>query len=249
MPVPPKKNSAFTFYLGLISQATGLLQANPTLAAGDVKIAIDDGAPANLATLPVVDADFTKRVKVVLSAAEMNGDNISLIFSDQAGAEWSDALLNIQTSTATIDDITTLIAASVLAAAATVTIPSLDNEIRDFVVGDDFNVERDILNVPVGATLTKAWFTVKISEDDLDATAVFQLDITSAYVAGKGQITDNGADQSGHVSFEVLATDSIKLTGNQLYRYDIQVLTSTGKLYTPEKGSIMGRKQVTRATS
>lgn len=106
--VPCKKNGAagYIFYVGLVSQANGnLLQVNPTLAAGDVKIAIDDGDPANLATLPVVDANFTKRVKVVLSQAETNGDNLSIIFCDAAGAEWCDQIINIQTTSNQIDDI------------------------------------------------------------------------------------------------------------------------------------------------
>ena len=96
---PPKKNdtAGYTLYLSLVSQAdTKIFQANPTLAAGDAKIAIDDGAPANLATLPAVDADFTKRVKVVLSQAETNGDNLTLILSDAAGAEWCDLTINLQ---------------------------------------------------------------------------------------------------------------------------------------------------------
>jgi hypothetical protein len=110
--VPAKKNTAYITYVGLVSKANAsVLQANPTLAAGDVKVAIDDGAPANLATLPVVDADFTKRVKVSLSAAEMNGDNISIIFSDAAGDEWCDLIVNIQTGANQIDDLATSIAA------------------------------------------------------------------------------------------------------------------------------------------
>jgi len=104
--VPAKINTAFTFYVSLISQAnTKIAQANPTLAAGDVKVAVDDAAPANLGTLPVVDADFTKRVKVVMSAGEMNGDNITIIFSDAAGAEWCDLTVNIQTAARQIDDL------------------------------------------------------------------------------------------------------------------------------------------------
>ena len=97
---PPKKNdtAGYTFYVSLVSQAdTKIFQVNPTLAACDVKIAIDDGAPANLGTLPAVDADFTKRVKVVLSQAETNGDNVTLIFTDAAGAEWCDLTINLQT--------------------------------------------------------------------------------------------------------------------------------------------------------
>jgi hypothetical protein len=104
--VPCKKNdpNGYIFYVSLVSQAdTKLMQANPTLAAGDVKIAIDDGAPNNLGTLPAVDADFTKRVKVILSQAETNGDNLTIIFSDAAGAEWCDLTINIQTSAQTFD--------------------------------------------------------------------------------------------------------------------------------------------------
>lgn len=104
--VPPKKNAIFTLYISLRDQAdTKLFKASPTLAAGDFKVATDDTAPANLGTLPVVDADFTKRLKVVFSASEMNGDNITMIASDAAGAEWVDLAVNIQTSTRQIDDL------------------------------------------------------------------------------------------------------------------------------------------------
>src|SRR3990167_8475911 len=99
--VPCRKNDAngFVFYTSLAPRtASGIWQANPTLAAGDVKIAIDDGAPANLGTLPVVDADFTDRVKVVLSQAETNGDNLTIIFLDAAGAQWASKTINIQTA-------------------------------------------------------------------------------------------------------------------------------------------------------
>lgn len=114
--LPPKKNTAFVFYVSLVSQASRpAFQANPTLAAGDVKVAIDDGAPANLTTLPAVDADFTKRVKVSLSSAEMNGDNITVIFSDAAGAEWDDLTVNLQTvTTSQIDDLATAASVSAL---------------------------------------------------------------------------------------------------------------------------------------
>ncbi|MGH7510889.1 MAG: hypothetical protein ACREMZ_15660 [Gemmatimonadales bacterium] len=104
--VPPKRAAEFILYVGLVSQVDAkLLQANPTLAAGDVKIAKDDGAPADLATLPVVDADFTKRIKVVLSATEMTADNVTILFSDAAGAEWADLMINIQTAARQVDDL------------------------------------------------------------------------------------------------------------------------------------------------
>lgn len=104
--MPAKRATAYVTYVALRSQSNpSILQANPTLAAGDVKVAIDDAAPANVTTLPVVDADFTKRLKVSLSAAEMTGDNISLQFSDVSGGEWCDHFVNIQTTQIQLDDV------------------------------------------------------------------------------------------------------------------------------------------------
>lgn len=104
--VPPKKNAAFTTYVMLASQSqANTFQDNPTLASGDVKVCVDDGAPANLATLPTVDGDFTKRVKVELSASEMNGDVITVLFSDASGAEWKDLMFTIHTAAQTLDEV------------------------------------------------------------------------------------------------------------------------------------------------
>lgn len=103
---PPKKNAAFRCFVALISQAnTKVMQSTPTLAIGDVKVSIDGGALANLTTLPVVTPAAGKLVQVDLSAAEMNGDNITLVFSDAAGAEWCDLVLNLQTTARQIDDL------------------------------------------------------------------------------------------------------------------------------------------------
>lgn len=104
--IPPKKNTAFVFWVSLPSQAnTKIMQVNPTLAAGDVTVTIDGGTASNLATLPTVTPASGKRVKVSLSAAEMNGDNITVVFSDAAGSEWCDLTINIQTSANQIDDL------------------------------------------------------------------------------------------------------------------------------------------------
>ena len=104
--VPPKKNAAHTFFLALGSQSSAYtFQTNPTLATGDVKVSTDGAAFANIATLPVVTPSGGKAVKVDLSASEMNGDNIQVLFSDAAGAEWADVLINIQTSARQLDDL------------------------------------------------------------------------------------------------------------------------------------------------
>lgn len=102
--VPPQKGVEYIFYVGLVSQAdTKLLQNNPTLAAGDVLVSTDGGATSNLDTLPAVTPANSDMVKVTVSATEMNGDNIIIVFSDAAGAEWCDKLICIQTSAQSLD--------------------------------------------------------------------------------------------------------------------------------------------------
>ena len=101
----PKSGVAYIFYGSLVSQAdTKLFKSAPTLAAGDFKVSIDGGAFANLATLPT-NTPGTFSVKFSMSAAEMTGDNILVVASDAAGAEWCDQCWNIQTSARGIADL------------------------------------------------------------------------------------------------------------------------------------------------
>lgn len=106
--VPVRKNDAngAIFYVALSPRtANGQFQSNPTLASGDVKISKDGGAFSNLATLPDVDPDSGKAVKVTLSQSETNADNIQIVFSDAAGAEWCDLFINIQTAARNLEDL------------------------------------------------------------------------------------------------------------------------------------------------
>lgn len=110
--VPCKKNdpNGYVTYIPLVSQSNPLIfQDNPTLATGDVKICIDDGAPVNITTLPVVDADNTTSIKVVLSQAETNGDIIRLQFHDAAGSEWCDLKMVIHTVAQTFDELDAIV--------------------------------------------------------------------------------------------------------------------------------------------
>lgn len=100
----PKINTAYVFDVGLTDQSnTKLLKADPTLASGDVKVSVDEGAFSNLSSLPATTPAAGKNVKVSLTAAEMNGNRIIVLFSDAAGAEWCDLLYVIETSP---DDLT-----------------------------------------------------------------------------------------------------------------------------------------------
>ena len=131
--VTPKKNSAFIIYVGLQDYLTsGRLKANPTLAAGDAQVSIDGGAFANLTTLPTVTPALGRGVKISLSAAEMNGDNITVVLSDQTSPpEWCDVILNIQTSASQIDDLAlaTSTTASAIRAAVGLASANLDTQL------------------------------------------------------------------------------------------------------------------------
>jgi hypothetical protein len=97
---PPVKNEDFVIYVALEDMANpGEFKADPTLAAGDVKIKKDAGAFANITTLPAVDAAGDRVVKVALTATEMNADNVVIQFVDQtATKEWADFILSIPTT-------------------------------------------------------------------------------------------------------------------------------------------------------
>ena len=103
---PPKRATEYIFYVSLEDQAAaGLFKVNPTLAAGDIQISKDGGAFSNLSALPAVTPAGGRSVKVVLSVDEMTADNVAVVFSDAAGAEWFDKEVNLQTVTTQFDDI------------------------------------------------------------------------------------------------------------------------------------------------
>lgn len=104
--VTPKKNTEFVTYIGLPSVAdANVFQSNPTIAAGDFQVSTDGGTLANLTTTPVVTPTGSKTVKVTVSAAEMNGDVITIEGSDVAGSQWKDVKIVISTTSRQIDDL------------------------------------------------------------------------------------------------------------------------------------------------
>lgn len=97
---PPKKNEDFLIRISLYDMAVaGAFKANPTLSTGDFKVAIDGAGLTNLGTLPSVSPAGSVLVLITLSAAEMNGDVISIVGIDQTSPkEWSDFVLSIPTT-------------------------------------------------------------------------------------------------------------------------------------------------------
>lgn len=109
-PVVKNASGGAILYTALFPRTpTGQTQDNPTLASGDVKISIDGGSYTNLGTLPSVSPAGSDNVKITLSQAETNGDNITIRFRDQAGAEWCDQHIALQTVAANFDALNTKI--------------------------------------------------------------------------------------------------------------------------------------------
>lgn len=107
--LPPVKNAAFTFHMALVSTAdTDIFKTTPTLAAGDITVSIDGGNFANIGTLPT-QIQSTGVLQVALTQAEMNGDIITVLFHDVAGAEWQDQIVTIYTAAQTFDTIEGLV--------------------------------------------------------------------------------------------------------------------------------------------
>jgi hypothetical protein len=115
------------------------------------------------------------------------------------------------------------------------------------VAGDDLEIRVTITSLP--ATISTAWLTIKDEIADLDAAALMQKEITSSDVPGTGQIEDTGADGTGILRFD-LTNDDTALLATTAYEYDVQILLSTTKLNTPQRGLIqMDGAEVTKSTS
>lgn len=181
LPLTARKNTAFTFSVGLwarnelVSEGTVMntvFQNSPTLAAGDVKISIDNGSLANLTNLPTVTPPASKLVQVQLTAAEMNGDIISVIFSDVADNEWCDLLIVIRTSLRLIDDLTYpqyQVADAVATDGVRPTIEQALYEIRQFLIDKNVTGSTVTVRKPDGAT-TLATYTLNNPTTPTDIT-------------------------------------------------------------------------------
>ncbi len=97
---PPVKNQDFAIQIALEDYANpGNFKSNPTIAAGDFKVAKDGGALANLTTLPSVAPASSVLVTISLSSTEMNADVVSVVCIDQtAPKEWADFVISIPTT-------------------------------------------------------------------------------------------------------------------------------------------------------
>lgn len=131
--------------------------------------------------------------------------------------------------------------------------PSLTAQITEFVEGDSLaikrTIDRSVSGFTTDVTLKLAWMTVKTSSSDTDAAALFQKVVDSTDSTGVGQIETIGTSAVDPViRFDLNSTDT-EAVGTIGRFYDIQIKTNANDIYTPERGQIWARSQVTAATA
>lgn len=111
---------------------------------------------------------------------------------------------------------------------------------KGIVIGDAFSLRRVVKGIPTGVTLSNAYLYI------VTGTPISK-SITSANVAGTGQIEDTGADGIGRIRFDLSATDTGQFTAETDYDFDISVTLSSGDKLTLERGKTQALAQ--RSTS
>lgn len=159
----PKRATAYRFTLSLYARSDNQIKVTPTLAAGDVKVSKDNGATANITTLPAETPASSGILQVDLSATEMTADLVTIIFRDAAGAEWNDVAVNIAPSTVQMADLAT-------AAALTTVDDLLDTEVAAIkTVVDAILVDTaEIGAAGAGLTVLATQASVNTIDDFLD---------------------------------------------------------------------------------
>lgn len=117
-------------------------------------------------------------------------------------------------------------------------------------MGDEFRIQRTYTALQVGLTINKAWLTVKLSDRDLDAAALFPSKVITTTPAAAGHITDDTTtDGALGMYFDLAKTDTILASPEKEYWYDVQVKVTDGSIHTMEKGRICFMRGVTDANS
>lgn len=109
---------------------------------------------------------------------------------------------------------------------------------KNFVAGDDVDVNVTVQGVPSGVSIVKAWITFK--ERRADTSFVLQEILTSGFT---------GATE---VSFTFLLTheSTVLFSAARKYFFDVQVKTNDGKLGTPiSDGEVVFEQQTTVETA
>jgi hypothetical protein len=258
--IPPKKGTAYTIEVGLVSQVDeNIFKTSPTLAVGDVTISKDGGSFVNIDALPS-EIGSSGVLTLNLMSAEMGADRVVVKFHDVAGAEWRDLLVIIQTVSTQLDDLAPedmwAHTPRTLTQSAAVIASTVAGSIITFHRGDSFSADLTGLGDISGRT--KLWFTVKAGQEHADTLSIVQIEESA------GLLYLNGADASARssngaitvtdavagditITLDEVETDDL-VPVRSLY-YDVQMLTAAGAIRTLTAQVAKITADVTRAVS
>jgi len=226
-----------TVVLQLRDRGTLDILASPVVDAADVYLLRDSNAAVSPTNAPVVVGN---RVYITLTASEMACKTLMLQIVDVSTVKsYEDTSYLIET----YDDSnaqhprlgSTTVWSSVVRtltdnAVYTIDAAADDNdtaEVLTLIQKSSCSYPIAVNNLPVGATIVKAYLSIKENESDPDSSALLMKTITSA-VTSSGQITDAGTDGIGQLVFTIDNDDLDACALNTLYQSAVKVILSTG---------------------
>lgn len=120
---------------------------------------------------------------------------------------------------------------------------TLDDANNRIVCGADYDVERDF-ELLDGESAVEAWLTIKESEfDDMPALQKHVIADDSSDSSGDGQLIE---DSGGiHLLFRLTPDDTGMLDAYTQYVYEIQIKTTSDRLFGKERGILVPLPQIT----
>lgn len=201
----PKRGVAYRFTLSLFARSGNQIKTVPTLAAGDVKVSKDNGATANITTLPAETPASSGILQVDLSAAEMTADLVTIIFRDAAGAEWNDVAIHLAPSPVQMGDLAT-------AANLTVIDDLIDTEIAAIkTVVDAILVDTDT-TIPATLATLATQASVTTIDDFLDtevAAILAAVDTEVAAIKAKTDLIPAAPSAVGDIPTAAAVADAV----------------------------------------
>lgn len=98
--------------------------------------------------------------------------------------------------------------------------------------------------VPPSLSGAAAWMTAKKTFADDDEAALF-LKKVSETPSADGKIVATGAPETHYVEFYMEPEDTKDVTSKS-WRYDVQIVLATGKVYTVQSGKLLISYDITR---
>lgn len=115
---------------------------------------------------------------------------------------------------------------------------------KGIVRGDAFPIYRIITALVSGVTISSAQLTLKVNITDADP-GLFQKSIAPANVAGTGRVEDIGTSGTGQIRFDIVSANTLLMTADYEYYFDIQLKLSNGEVRTIERGYTSAKSEVT----